>query len=77
MSRRCWNFVGGVTSECEQHSNRQGDYAVKEDTKASEFALLANAGSQDPLEDGMRQRVRGFIEAIFEEELHAAPGRGR
>ena len=50
---------------------------MKEDTKTSEFALLANAGSHDPLEDGVRQRVRGFIEAILEEELEAALGRGR
>ena len=50
---------------------------MKEDIKTSEFALLANAGSHDPLEDGVRQRVRGFIEAILEEELEAALGRGR
>lgn len=50
---------------------------MKDDTKTSEFALLASAGSHDPLEDGVRQRVRGFIEAILEEELQAALGRGR
>lgn len=36
---------------------------------------LLDAGSDDPLEDGVRARVRGFIEAILEEELEAALGR--
>ena len=31
----------------------------------------------DPIEDGVRGRVRAFIEAILEEELEAALGRGR
>ena len=46
-------------------------------TKTSEFALLVSAGAHDPLEEEVRQRVRGFIEAILEEELQAALGRGR
>lgn len=33
-------------------------------TKTSEFALQASANSHDPLEDEVRQRVRGFIESI-------------
>jgi transposase-like protein len=50
---------------------------MKEDTETSRFALLAGDDAFDPLEDGVRQRVRGFIEAIIEEELRAALGRGR
>ncbi len=50
---------------------------MKDDTETSTFALLAGDGSFDPLEDGVRRRVRGFIEAIVEEELRAALGRGR
>jgi len=50
---------------------------MKEDTKPSTFALLASEGAHDPLEDGVRLRVRSFIEAILEEELRAALGRGR
>jgi hypothetical protein len=50
---------------------------MDENTKTSEFALLVSAGAYDPLEDEVRQRVRGFIEAILEEELRPALGRGR
>ena len=50
---------------------------MKEDTEASPFALLASGSAFDPLEDGVRQRVRRFIETILEEELRAALGRGR
>jgi transposase-like protein len=57
--------------------NRHGDHAMKEDTDTSTFALLASDGAFDPLEDGVRQRVRAFIETILEEELEAALGRGR
>jgi len=38
---------------------------------------LLGADWSDPIEDGIRSRVRGFIEAIIEEELEAALGRGR
>ena len=50
---------------------------MKDDTETSRFALLAGDGAFEPLEDGVRQRVRDFIEAILEEELQAALGRGR
>jgi len=50
---------------------------MKDDTGSSRFALLAGDEAVDPLEDGVRRRVRGFIEAILEEELQAALGRGR
>ena len=50
---------------------------MKEDTETSPFALLASGSAFDPLEDGVRQRVRHFIETILEEELRAVLGRGR
>ena len=50
---------------------------MKEDIETSTFALLAGDGGFDPLEDGVRQRVRIFIKTILEEELQAALGRGR
>jgi transposase-like protein len=40
-------------------------------------ALFAGDAWFDPIEAGMRDRVRGFIEAMLEEELTAALGRGR
>ena len=50
---------------------------MKEDTETSRFALLASDDAFDPLEEGVRRRVRVFIETILEEELQAALGRGR
>ena len=50
---------------------------MKEDTETAPFALLAGDEAFDPVEDGVRQRVRRFIEMILEEELQAALGRGR
>jgi len=39
--------------------------------------LFAGEAWFDPIEAGIRERIRGFIEALFEEELTAALGRGR
>jgi transposase-like protein len=39
--------------------------------------LFAEEAWFDPIEAGIRDRIRGFIEALFEEELTAALGRGR
>jgi putative transposase len=50
---------------------------MKEDTETSPFALLASGEAFDPVEDGVRQRVRRFIETILEEELQVALGRVR
>jgi hypothetical protein len=81
VSRRWWKFEGGVISGCHEAPiggcNRQGDHAMKDDTETSTFALLASEGAFDPLEDGVRRRVRAFIEATIEEELRVALGRGR
>jgi putative transposase len=43
---------------------------------ASPEALFADEGWFDPIEAGLRERIRGFIEAMLE-ELAAALGRGR
>lgn len=50
---------------------------MKEDTDTSPFAPLGIGGAFDPLEDGVRRRVRRFIETLLEEELQAVLGRGR
>src|SRR3712207_8335723 len=47
-------------------------------TQAAQAAsLFAGEAWFDPIEAGIRERIRGFIEAPFEEELTAALGRGR
>jgi transposase-like protein len=52
---------------------------MKEATPAWPAAPSPFAGSNwfDPLEDAVRSQVRAFIEALLEEELAAALGRGR
>jgi putative transposase len=52
---------------------------MKEATPAWPAAPSPFAGSDwfDPLEDAVRGQVRAFIEALLEEELEAALGRGR
>ena len=52
---------------------------MKETMPAWPAAPSAFAGSDwfDPLEDAVRAQVRAFIEALLEEELEAALGRGR
>jgi transposase-like protein len=44
---------------------------------AQAACLFAGEAWFDPIEAGIRERIRGFIEALFEEELTAALGRGR
>jgi transposase-like protein len=47
-------------------------------TQAAQAAsLFAGETWFDPIEAGIRERIRGFIEALFDEELTAALGRGR
>src|SRR4051795_3451779 len=46
-------------------------------TVADGTGLFAGQAWFDPIEAGIRERIRGFIEALFEEELTAALGRGR
>jgi putative transposase len=44
---------------------------------ATEGALFAGAAWFDPIEAGLRERIRGFLEELVEQELEAALGRGR
>jgi putative transposase len=44
---------------------------------AAEAALFAGEAWFDPIEAGLRERIRGFLEELFEQELGAALGRGR
>ena len=47
-------------------------------TQAAQAAsLFAGEAWFDPIEAGIRERIRGFIEALIEEELTEALGRGR
>lgn len=46
-------------------------------TPADETMLLLGDGWSDPLEAGLRDRIREFIEELIEEELAAALGQGR
>ena len=43
----------------------------------AEQALFAGEAWFDPIEAGLRGRIRGFIEELVEQELEAALGRGR
>ena len=43
----------------------------------TEQALFAGEAWFDPIEAGLRGRIRGFIEELVEQELEAALGRGR
>jgi putative transposase len=46
-------------------------------TAAAEMTLFAGDGWFDPIEAGIRDRVRGFIEELLEQELTEALGRSR
>ena len=50
---------------------------MDETTTTHGASPLLGADWSDPLEDGVRSRVRAFIETILEEELSVALGRGR
>ncbi len=43
----------------------------------AERALFAGEAWFDPIEAGLRDRIRGLIEELVEQELEAALGRGR
>jgi putative transposase len=45
--------------------------------RPAEEALFAGEAWFDPIEAGLRDRIRGFIEELVEQELQAALGRGR
>ena len=49
----------------------------KHSTETPDASLFAASAWFDPIETGIRDRVRGFIEELLEEELTVALGRGR
>ena len=48
----------------------------KHSTETPDTILFEGTAWFDPIETGIRDRVRGFIEGLLEEELTAALGRG-
>ena len=46
-------------------------------TPVDDGTLFLGEAWSDPIEAGIRDRIRGFIEELIEEELAAALGRGR
>ena len=46
-------------------------------TTVDDATLFLGEAWSDPIEAGIRDRIRGFIEDLIEEELAAALGRGR
>src|SRR5206468_6700487 len=56
-----------------------GDHAMDENSteRPAEAALFAGEAWFDPIEAGLRERIRGFIEELLEQELTAALGRRR
>ena len=46
-------------------------------TEADGTGLFAGEAWFDPIEAGIRERVRGFIQELLEQELTAALGRGK
>src|SRR5512134_603069 len=46
-------------------------------TPVDETTLFLGEAWSDPIEAGIRDRIRGFIEELIEEELAVALGRGR
>jgi putative transposase len=49
----------------------------KDSTATPEASLFDGSTWFDPIEAGIRDRMRGFIEVMLEEELTAAVGRAR
>jgi len=46
-------------------------------TEAADTGLFAGETWFDPIEAGIRERVRGFIQELLEQELTASVGRGK
>src|SRR5512147_3198407 len=82
-SRKWLEFGGGVISGLFNQPGRRfgagGDHAMTTDSMRveDEAKLFLGDAWSDPIEAGIRDRIRGFIEELIEEELAAALGRGR
>ena len=76
-------LAGGVISGCStshfQRWDAGGDHAMEENSTSRNGWHGAFAGEAwfDPIEAGIRDRVRGFIEELMEHELTQALGRRR
>jgi putative transposase len=57
--------------------SRQKTDTIKATAESAEGTLFLGGDWFDPLEAGVRTRIRGFIEELLEEELDAALGRDR
>jgi hypothetical protein len=58
-------------------TNAVGDHAIEKITADHDTVPSLGEDWFDPLEAGVRQRIRSFIEAMLESELDAALNRGR
>jgi hypothetical protein len=71
-------FAGGVISGLFNQPGpalpRRGDHAMTTDSMRAEddAKLFVGDAWSDPIEAGIRDRIRGFIEELIEEELAAA-----
>ena len=58
-------------------TNAAGDHAIEKITADHDTVPWLGEDWFDPLEAGVRQRIRSFIEAMLESELDATLNRGR
>src|SRR5919107_6224886 len=78
-----WKLGAAWSPACstshDRRSSAGGDHAMDKDSSkaAAEQGLFAGEAWFDPIEAGLRGRVRGVIEELVEQELQAALGRGR
>src|ERR687889_106214 len=78
-----WKLGAAWSPACstshDRRSSAGGDHAMDEHStkEASDPALFAGAAPFDPIEAGVRGRIRGFIEELVEQELAEALGRQR
>src|SRR4029078_3377523 len=74
---------GGCSRVCSTSHNRRwragGDHAMDKDSSKTpgDQALFAGEALFDPIEAGLRGRIRGLVEKLIEQDLETALGRGR
>jgi len=70
--------VSGLISNQDRRWRAGGDHAMGKDSTPTDAApLLAGEAGFDPIEAGLRERIRGFLEEMVEQELVSALGRVR
>src|SRR3954447_13577699 len=73
-----WRSLRFVATSHFRRWSAGGDHAMEQDstrTQADGPALFAGDAWFDPIEAGIRERVRGFIEELIGQELEATLGR--